>query len=188
GAELATAAAPAPGWAVTTAGRLECGMRPAAMMSHHHRADAVHEQRTANHADCGCSGRAEKRAAGRRLWHRLSHGLSHGLPHGLLHGLRLAPIAGRSAHRSTRGLAALSHRRDCACAFSKSALAHAFEEAALPRRLAAAAELCFELADAGLGALERLVLDQGGLHQRIGRIGGLAEAVLNQAFGLSIAG
>jgi hypothetical protein len=148
-------------------------------MPHHHPTNAIREQRPADHADGGRGRRSKEGAAGRRLCHGL-----------LWHWLRL--ITGRSAHGSSCGLAARPHRWDRACAWrfaaSKYALAHALKEAALPRRLAARAKLRFELADADIGALERLVLDQRGLHQCIGRVGGSAEAILNQALGLSVAG
>ena len=51
----------------------------------------------------------------------------------------------------------------------------------------AGAELAFQLLDAGIGALERLVLHQRGLHQRIDGVGRLAQPVADRALGLRIA-
>ena len=45
----------------------------------------------------------------------------------------------------------------------------------------------FEFADASFGALEHLVLHQHGLHQRIGRVGGALEAVIDHLLGCRIA-
>jgi hypothetical protein len=63
--------------------------------------------------------------------------------------------------------------------------ADAAEEAAVTRCIAG--RLAFEFPDAGVGALERFVLHQHGLHQRIGSVGGLPQAVPDQAFGVRIA-
>ena len=49
------------------------------------------------------------------------------------------------------------------------------------------AQLGLERADAGVRALERFVLHQDGLHQGVSRIGGLAQPILDGAFGLRIA-
>ena len=66
------------------------------------------------------------------------------------------------------------------------AVAHAAEEAAAVAARGSA-ELAFELLDAGIGALERLVLHQRGLHQRIDGVGRLAQAVPDRALGVRIA-
>ena len=44
-----------------------------------------------------------------------------------------------------------------------------------------------KLFDPGVGALERLVLDQHRLHQRIDRVGRAAEALANQPLGVGVA-
>ena len=64
-------------------------------------------------------------------------------------------------------------------------LAHAVETARrLSRLLVAAGTL--QRADAGIGALERLVLHQHGLHQRIGRIRRPPKPLDDGAFGLRV--
>ncbi len=45
----------------------------------------------------------------------------------------------------------------------------------------------FELANAGVGAAKRLVLDQDGLHQRVKRVGRAPRALADQRLGLRIA-
>src|SRR5262249_26397478 len=149
--------------------------RSAAAAMAHHRADAVEEQRAPDNAGGSRCGRAQERAApGSRLRAQCGCRLGFGA------------VFGRYAH----GGAWRPHRRDRARALRVAAppyaVAHRVEEAALLRRLGTA-ELIFEFADAGFGSLERFVLDQHSLHQAIGRIGGLPQAVLDQAFGVAIA-
>src|SRR5262249_53683151 len=122
---VATTAA-APRRSLTCASRLVCGVGHAAVMAHH-RTDAIHHQRSADDARRSRGRGPEKRATRRRL------------PHHGSHGRRL--VGRRGAHRST--LATRPYRWDRASAWRlaapEHALAHAFEEATLPRRLGAGA-------------------------------------------------
>ena len=74
-----------------------------------------------------------------------------------------------------------------ALAPAEQALAHAAEKAGVARRVFGAAGTVFKLADARVRALERFVLHQHGLHQRVGRVGSLPQAVPDQALGVRIA-
>src|SRR5215510_715375 len=201
-------AAARPGRSAAACAGVISGMGAAALMPHHG-ANAAKQKRAADHAGRSRRSGAEKRAA---LSHRrtsrisllrtagisllwparisllraaisllrrisLSRLLRHacqrsGVP-GRRHALRLRWVLRRLAR---------SHRRHRAAA-ALQAVACVAEKAGIARRLACA----FELADARVGALERFVLHQHGLHQRIGRIGGLAQAVPDQPFGIGIA-
>ncbi len=74
------------------------------------------------------------------------------------------------------------------CALAKQGVAHVVEEARLPRRLSRFdPKLGFQLADARIGALERLVLHQRGLHQRIHRVRRALDTVVDRLYGVVIA-
>ena len=93
-----------------------------------------------------------------------------------------AAIVGRRAHRSiTR-----PHGRHGAAA-SRERLAHAAEEAPRTRRHWLIAELCLKVVDVRIRALERLVLDERGLDQRVDGVGGSLETLLDGAISIRIA-
>src|SRR4029077_17123139 len=79
------------------------------------------------------------------------------------------------------------HRRNRATSFAatEQTVAYAAEKTVVTRRIGG--RFAFELSDSGVSALERFVLHQYGLHQRIGSVGGLPQAVPDQAFGVRIA-
>ena len=153
----------------------------------HHRADAAEQQRSADHAG-GRGGRgSEKRAAAtahRRLLgaigllavRRLTI-LSRTLR--LLHDLAAVPCrAARKLGRpDVRHRAAL--RR-----LPEDRFAHRIEEAAGWLGLLA---LALQFLDAVMGALQRFVLQQHGLHQRVDGIGRLAQALRDRGGGVRIA-
>src|SRR6516162_4275244 len=142
----------------------------------HHGANAAEQQRAADHAGRGCGGGAEKRAtrrhgrSRRRGRHRLRC-LGSTLPSGR-HGRRLA--------RPDRGY------RAATLALAEKALAYPAEKARIARRCLGRRH-ALELTDAGVSPFEGFVLHQNGLDQRIGGVGGLPQAIPDQALGLGIA-
>src|SRR4029077_16714560 len=82
-----------------------------------------------------------------------------------------------------------AHVRDRAARLTEAErVAHAVEKAALPLlRLFAAAQLRLQFLDAGIGALERLILQQRRLHQRVQRVRRALRALCDQPLGRGIA-
>jgi hypothetical protein len=70
---------------------------------------------------------------------------------------------------------------------AKDCIAHAVEEAAASLLLLAA-HLRLQLLDAGVGALERLILDQRRLHKRIDCVRRPSQSISNEALGVRVAG
>jgi hypothetical protein len=64
---------------------------------------------------------------------------------------------------------------------------HTVEEASRLLRLLVAAELRLQFFDTRIGALERLVLDEGCLHQRVGGLRRASQAVRDHALGSRVA-
>ena len=73
-------------------------------------------------------------------------------------------------------------------ASAEDGLAHIVEETSRLLGLLVAAELRLQFFDTRVGALERLVLDESGLHQRIGGLRRASQAVRDHALGSRIAG
>ena len=135
--------------------RLDSPKRAVAVAQHG--ADAVEQQRAADHAGRGRRRGAEERAAAATAAAACGHGRR-----------RAARRAGARRSRAC----ARPHRRHRARAAARAGRTErraCVEEARRPRR-ARRRRLAFQLADAGIGALERFVLHQHGLHQRIGGI------------------
>jgi hypothetical protein len=66
---------------------------------------------------------------------------------------------------------------------TKETIPHAAEKACVARRRFA---FSLEVADAGIRSLERLILYQHRLNERIRGVGSLSQAIPDQAFGLGI--
>ena len=64
---------------------------------------------------------------------------------------------------------------------------HTVEETSRLLRLLVAAELRLQFFDTRIGALERLVLDEGCLHQRVGGLRRASQAVRDHALGSRVA-
>src|SRR4029077_6782697 len=96
--------------------------------------------------------------------------------------------AHRAAEPSAKSALPVSARsyRAAWLAPAEHGVAHAVEEASLLLFLLTAAELRLQFFDPRVGALERLVLDEGGLHQRIDGMGRTAKSVRDQPFGLRV--
>jgi hypothetical protein len=150
----------------------------------HHRADAAEQQRAAHHAGGRGGRRSEKRAAASA--HR---GLRRAvgfvrrptiLPGilGLLHDLAGVPFraAWQLGRPDIRHRAAL--RR-----LPEDGFAHRIEKTAGLLHFVFA----LQFLDPAVGALQRLVLDQDGLHQRVEGVGGLAQALPDRSPGVRIA-
>src|SRR5260221_10954003 len=162
-----------------------------------HPADAVEQQRSADHAGC-CRGRgSEKRAAtaaeralepaglltvGRLTVGRLTIGclsvLSGRLR--LLHHLAAVP------NRAAGGLRWWNIRHPAAGRIlPENRLPHRIEEPAGLMRFGRAVRL--QRLNPGVGALERFILQQHGLHQRVNRVGRLTQAFRDRRDGVRIA-
>jgi len=74
--------------------------------------------------------------------------------------------------------------RSCAPRLSEQAIAHAPEKARISARGLAAV---LKIANTRVRSLERLILHQDGLNQRIWSVGRLPQAIVDQALGLRIA-
>src|SRR5262249_59843714 len=89
--------------------------------------------------------------------------------------------------RRGRGLARRARGHGAATpALAKKALASPAEKARIARRCLGR-RYALELTDAGVSPFEGFVLHQNGLDQRIGGVGGLPQAIPDQALGLGIA-
>src|SRR5262249_15257260 len=154
----------------------------AGLMAAHGRADAAHQQRSADHA-CGRRRRgAEEGRTAATGWRRRRWRLHGAAPisrrvAGRIALSRLGALPGRRilTRILTRILRSWRNTRHRAARLvaAEDAVAHRIEEAALlpsARRLAA----LLVLLDARIRGLERLVLQQHGLHQRIGGVRGAA--------------
>ena len=71
---------------------------------------------------------------------------------------------------------------------TEDGVAHTVEETSRLLRLLAAAESRLQFFDTRVGALERLVLDKGCLHQRVGGLRRASQAVRDHALGSRVAG
>ena len=141
------------------------------MAAAHHRADAVEQQRATDHA--GRRGRrgSEKRAAAAAqrataARHRAGRRAAAVIVPWRLRLLQhLAAVPDRAAGLGRRDV----RHRTVRLALSEDRVAHRIEEAAGLILLGRCCGLQF--LDAAVGALQRLVLHQHGLHQRVDRIG-----------------
>src|SRR5262245_28869654 len=175
-----------------------------ALASAEHVADAAEQEPAADHAGRRRCRGAEERAAARRS---LRHGparlaaaplLLPAAP--LLLWLRAGTAPGRAAgaaailRRNPHGLLARTHRRNRAAPLvaAEQRPAHAVEEAlvlsgALGPALRPALRRIFELADIRVGLLERFVLDEDALHQRVDGVRRLREPLADGLLGLRVA-
>src|SRR5215475_13423005 len=142
-----------------------------------HRADSVHQQCATDHAGRRRGGRAKERSARTESW-----------AGGHLWRITKPSLIGRRSHRRSLSAGrAYARHRTARLTSAEHGLAHAVEEATLLLDLRTAVELRFQLFHPGVGALERLVLNEGGLHQRVDGVWRAAKPVRDHAFGLRIA-
>ena len=73
-------------------------------------------------------------------------------------------------------------------ASAENGVAHTVEETSRLLRLLVAADLRLQFFDTRVGALERLVLDEGCLHQRVGGLRRASQAVRDHALSSRVAG
>ena len=159
----------------------------------HHRTEAAGQHRTTDHADRGRRRGAEKRAATaakrRRLLLRAAIGLAVGrlieLAGRLVLLQHLTGVPGRTAATGDFGRANVGHRT-MRLVLPEDRVAHRIQETA-GLTLVSLTRSCFQFLDARVSTLQRFVLHQCGLHQRIDGIGRVAQALHDRRHRLRIA-